>query len=61
MVPFGWLDGPLANRLIGAEWLTRRRYPEVPQADLGDRVRDFYRLFYHRDVTDAELETLLGG
>lgn len=61
-LPFGWFDAPPGvNRLIGVDWLTSVLYPgEAPEA-LRARTRAFYELFYHVDLTEAELDTLLAG
>lgn len=61
-LPFGWFDTPPGiNRVIGVDWLTSVLYPGEGGPDLRAATRDFYRLFYHVDPTDAELDTLLAG
>lgn len=60
-LPFGWFDAPPGiNRIIGVDWL---RY--VLQGgsidELRGRARDFYALFYHVDLSDAQLDQLLAG
>lgn len=59
--PYGWIDRPPAlNRLLGLRWLTRVLHPEAGAAgDLRAVTREFYRLFYHVDLDDAQLDTLL--
>jgi iron complex transport system substrate-binding protein len=58
--PFGWIDRPPSlNRLIGVKWLFGLFFPERAKADLGAEVREFYRLFYHIDLDDEELERLI--
>ena len=59
--PFGWIDRPPAlNRLLGLRWLNRVLHPEADtEGDLKAVTRDFYRLFYHVDLDDARLDTLL--
>jgi iron complex transport system substrate-binding protein len=58
--PFGWFDSPpAANRLIGLKWLCNRLYSGLFTGDLGAETRDFYRRFYHVDLTDAQLTALL--
>lgn len=59
-VPFPWFDEPPAvNRLIGARWLASMLYPEVFSGDLRETTSDFYRRFYHVDLTEAQLDKLL--
>jgi iron complex transport system substrate-binding protein len=58
--PFGWIDRPPSlNRLIGLEWLAGLFYPDQVNQDLRQVTRSFYDLFYHVDLTDAELDRLL--
>ena len=65
--PFPWVDFPPGpNRLIGLPWLASLLYPEVfPAGDMEEgggmeeKVKDFYRLFYHREPTTQEVEVLL--
>jgi iron complex transport system substrate-binding protein len=58
--PFGWIDRPPSlNRFMGLLWMARLFYPEKWEGDLRDETRDFYRVFYHVDLSDDELERLL--
>lgn len=60
--PFGWVDRPPSvNRLIGVQWLAQRLYPAYFTADLAATVRDFYRLFYHLELSEQQLADLLAG
>lgn len=60
-VPFGWFDRPpSANRLIGLHWLLAVLYPDTFGDDLERETRRFYKTFYHLDLTDAQLQTVLG-
>jgi iron complex transport system substrate-binding protein len=59
-LPFGWFDSPPgANRLIGLRWLAAILQPEAGTHDLRQATRDFYRQFYHVQLTDELLDTLL--
>jgi iron complex transport system substrate-binding protein len=61
-LPFGFIDAPPSlNRLIGLRWLLHTLYPAQAPGILRDHVRDFYKLFYATDLTDADLGLLLGG
>src|SRR5690606_35331120 len=58
--PFGWIDRPPSvNRVIGLKWLLGLFYPDRVKQDLREVTRSFYDLFYHVDLTDAELDRLL--
>lgn len=59
-VPFGWFDRPPSvNRLIGLHWLLHTLYPEQAQLQLRAIAREFYALFYHVELDDAQLGHLL--
>ena len=58
--PYGWIDRPPSlNRLIGLQWLAGLFYPDHIKQDLREVTRSFYQLFYHVDLTDADLDRLL--
>ena len=58
--PFGWIDRPPSlNRVIGLKWLAGLFYPDRFSADLRETTRTFYRLFYHVDPSDPELDLLI--
>ncbi|MCB1478262.1 MAG: iron ABC transporter substrate-binding protein [Rhodobiaceae bacterium] len=62
LLPFGWIDRPPSlNRLIGLRWLAGIFFPEQFNQDLRAQVRSFYSLFYHVDLDEAALDTLLAG
>ncbi len=61
-LPFPWFDRPPSvNRLIGARWLLHLLYPDAARGDLRAATREFYELFYHRLLSEAELAALLEG
>lgn len=58
--PFGWIDRPPSiNRLIGLAWLAHLFHGDRFAFDIRGETRQFYKLFYHVDIQDAELETLI--
>jgi iron complex transport system substrate-binding protein len=61
-LPFGWFDAPPGvNRTLGVAWLTAVLYPDRTTADLRADVREFFRLFYHVEPTEAQIDGLLAG
>ena len=60
--PFSWFDGPTGpNQAIGIYWLVHTLYPEKLSLDeLKDKVVEFYSLFYHYELSEDELSSLLG-
>lgn len=60
--PFSWVDRPPGpNRLIGMRWFSALLYPDYLSCDVEEEVREFFSLFYHIDLDDAQLEKLLAG
>ena len=58
--PFGWIDRPPSiNRLMGLKWLAGVFYPERWEGSLREQTRAYYRLWYHMDLGDADLDRLL--
>ena len=58
--PFGWIDRPPSiNRLIGLAWLANLFHGDRFAFDIRHEARSFYKLFYHVDVGDSDLETLI--
>ena len=58
--PFGWIDRPPSlNRVIGLRWLAGLFYPDKFTTDLREMTRTFYELFYHVELGDHELDTLI--
>jgi iron complex transport system substrate-binding protein len=58
--PFGWIDRPPSlNRIMGLKWLAGLFYPAQIKQDLRATTREFYRLFYHVELSEPELDRLL--
>jgi iron complex transport system substrate-binding protein len=61
-LPYGWFDAPPGvNRLIGIRWLASVLYPRHFPESLRDTTRRFYKLFYHVDLTEPQLGSLLAS
>jgi len=59
-LPFGWFDYPPGvNRLIGLLWLSEILYPGHFRHDYPREIAAFYRLFYHREPSPAQVRQLL--
>jgi len=59
-LPFNWFDRPPSPaRLLGLQWLGHRLYPRQFPQGMAKATREFYRLFYRRNLSDAELRTIL--
>ncbi|MDD2620204.1 MAG: ABC transporter substrate-binding protein [Syntrophomonadaceae bacterium] len=58
--PFNWIDRPPSiSRLLGLKWLGATLYPDVFKYDMIKEVKDFYKLFYHVELTDQDAKDLL--
>ncbi|MEQ9239419.1 iron ABC transporter substrate-binding protein [Roseovarius indicus] len=58
--PFGWIDRPPSvNRMMGLTWMAGLLYPERWEGNLREEARAFYKLYYHVDLSDEDLEGLL--
>lgn len=57
--PFDWFDcPPCLARLAGVLWLGNLLYPDLYQYDIQDKIKEFYQLFYHMELTDAQFQEL---
>lgn len=57
--PYGWLSSPPAvQRYLGMLWLGALLYPDHADYDLQAEVREYYRLFYACELTDAMYDEL---
>jgi iron complex transport system substrate-binding protein len=60
--PYNWQDmPPSANRLIGILWLEGLLYPDFYSVNIKTAARNFYALFYNKDLTDTQIDTILTG
>lgn len=59
--PFNWVDRPPSfMRVIGIQWLATLLHPKEYLVDLRARVTEFYNLFLGVDLSDPDINTLLG-
>ncbi len=59
--PFTWFDRPPGvNRIIGIPWTAKVLYPDrFSDLDMPALTKEFYMKFYHYDLTDEEVNSLL--
>ena len=61
-LPYGWTDRPPSvNRLIGVLWLTSKLYGQPTQSEMRIETAHFYNLFYHVDLSAAQITALIGS
>lgn len=59
--PFSWVDRPPGpNRVIGIRWLAKILYPDVFEYDTDTMIKEYYKLFYHLELTDEQMTEVLG-
>ena len=57
--PWNWMGSPpAAQQYLGMIWLTAELYPEYCDYDVKAEILEFYELFCHCTLTDAQYEQL---
>ena len=58
--PYNWMGFPPgAQRILGMFWMAKLLYPDAADYDLKAEVREYFRLFYHCELSDAAYEELV--
>ncbi len=58
--PYNWMGfPPSVQRSLGMIWMAQLLYPETAGYDLAAEVRQYYRLFYHCDLSAAQYDQLV--
>ena len=58
--PYDWISRPPSIfRILGVKWLANLLYPDLYQVDLVKETRQFYKEFFHYELTDQEALKLL--
>ena len=58
--PFNWFERPPSvNQVLGLKWLGNLLSPDVYKYDMAEETREFYKTFYHYNLTDEDLTSLL--
>jgi iron complex transport system substrate-binding protein len=59
--PFNWFDRPPGvNRIVGIPWTAHVLYPDIFTEEwFREKAKRFYKIFYHYELTDEELTSLL--
>lgn len=61
-LPYNWMCmPPSVNRIIGIWWLGQLIYPELYDHDMVAVAKEFYSLFWHYELSDAEAQELLAN
>jgi len=58
--PYNWVGfPPSVQRYLGMMWMAELLYPDTAQYDLYSEVAEYFKLFYHSDLTQAQYDTLV--
>ena len=59
-LPYNWMSSPPSvNRVLGVWWLGNLLYPELYDYDMVQTAQEFYSLFWHYELSQAEAEQML--
>ena len=59
-LPYSWMaNPPSVNRVLGLYWLGNLLYPELYDYDMVEKAQEFYKLFWHYDLSEEEAQQLL--
>ena len=57
--PYNWMGfPPSVQRLLGMMWMAKILYPEAADYDLYPAVAEYFKLFYHTELTEEQFNTL---
>lgn len=57
--PFNWMGfPPSVQRYLGLMWMAKILYPEEATFDLYERVNEYFKLFYHCDLSREKYDEL---
>ncbi|MDR0518710.1 MAG: ABC transporter substrate-binding protein [Clostridiales Family XIII bacterium] len=60
--PWAWCDRPPGvNRILGIHWIANLLYPDIYDVDMKEIVRDYFKVMYEVDISDADILGLLGN
>jgi iron complex transport system substrate-binding protein len=59
MQPQNWFDRPPSvNTIIGIQWVHSILYPDYVDYDIKEETKEFYKLFYHAELSDNDVEII---
>ncbi|HML49237.1 MAG TPA: ABC transporter substrate-binding protein, partial [Clostridia bacterium] len=60
MGPYNWMGfPPSVQRLLGLMWMAKLLYPQAADYDLYAEAAQYYRMFYHCELTQAQYDALV--
>ena len=62
MGPYNWMGfPPSVQRYLGMMWMGKLLYPEQTEYDLKTEVKEYFSLFYHTALPDAQYDALVAN
>ncbi len=62
MGPYNWMGfPPSVQRYLGMMWMAQLLYPDTAQYDLYTEVAEYFKLFYHCNLTQAQYDALVAN
>ncbi len=60
--PYNWMGfPPSVQRLLGMLWMAKLLYPDAAHVDLYAEVKEYFRLFYHCDLSEDAYSALVAN
>lgn len=60
--PYNWMGfPPSVNRYMGEIWMTQLLYPDQAKYNVYDKAKEYYKLFYHCDLTQDQYKALVAN
>lgn len=60
--PYNWMGfPPSAQQYLGMLWMAKLLYPEAANYDLYDEAKQYFSLFYHSELTQAQYDALVAN
>lgn len=60
--PYNWMGfPPSVQRLLGMMWMAKVLYPQAADYDLYTEVAQYFELFYHCELTEAQYDALVAN
>ncbi len=60
--PYNWLGfPPSVQRYLGMMWMAQLLYPDTAQYNLYGEVAEYFKLFYHSELTEGQYDALVAN
>lgn len=60
--PYNWMGfPPSVQRCLGMMWMAQLLYPDTAQYDLYAEVSEYFKLFYHSEITRGQYDALVAN